>query len=419
MYDVMNVNAASSERKTNVADLSARDGVRASVRVAFIGNLAGAGYAGAKAAIEAGAIAELFLGSHEQGMARPGSDQDGGGPLLIYEYDVGASEVRSLGGRIVRRLRAEFRSIAVIRRLLRFDVIQSYTGSLFFLSSFAVLTFGVLRLRPFLAFATGSDLREVAASEPGRRGWIMRMFFRRAARTLVLNVDLMPVAEKLRLRHAGFSPFPIDTRKYEPRKVAKLYCEPDELLVFMPSHLDWGEGDPSKNRNSTKGNDRLIRAFARFIDGGNKGHLVLLDRGPDRHAARLLVGELAISEQVTFLPEMTKAQLIDHFNMADVIADQFDIGSFGMTGLEAMACGKPVLIFIDQSIAARCYRSLPPVLNAKSEDEILSALEKMKNADTRIQLGKSARDWILANHDSSIVGHQFLELYNEALSGLR
>jgi glycosyltransferase involved in cell wall biosynthesis len=383
------------------------------MRVAFIGNLAGGAYMMERAAAKHGIATTLFLSRNETGMARP---RDAGAqrpPLEIVEYGL-PPDRRSLPQRLVRRLQHEMSMLTTVPALLRADLVQSFTGSLF-LSPVWRLLFGRLQVRPYLAFATGSDLREVAALDKSRVGCRMLTFFRKARMTLLLNLDMVAVADRLGLSNARFFPFAVDTDMFQPLSVRRDYCPDDGLLIFMPSHLDWGETDNKPGRNSTKGNNRLLRAFARFLGAGRKGHLILLDRGPDRLAARRLVADLRLGSHVTWLAELTRPELVAHFNMADVVADQFDIGAYGTTTLEAMACAKPVLVYVDRECAARCYAELPPVLSVRSEEEILSSLLSMQDAGRRAALGRQARQWVVRYHDSEAVGRQLISLYRETL----
>lgn len=334
-----------------------------------------------------------------------------GPELRVVGDDVGTSPGRPFT-RVVRRIQYELSAVKVLASLLRADVIQSFTGSLF--SSWSwMAAFGLLRLRPYIACATGSDLREVAAHDRGRAGRHMRAFFERAERVLLLNIDMPVVADHLGWARAKFFPFAVDATSFAPKPVPRTYGGSEDLLIFMPSHLDWGVVDNAPGRSSTKGNDRLIRAFARFIAGGGRGHLLMLDRGPDRDVARRLVNELKIAPYVTFKPHMTKSELVSHMNMADVVADQFDVGAFGTTALEAMACGKPVLMHIDMAHADRCYSERPPILNAKTEDEILTALWTAADRHQRDDLGVRARAWLLRFHDENTVAKQLVDIYRE------
>ncbi len=383
-------------------------------RIGLIGNLAGGAVMMERPLARLGVATTLFLSRSETTLAHPDWDQkaDDCAPLRVVRYGHPPAE-RPIA-RVFARINHEAGAASVLPALLRQDLIQSFTGSLF-QSSVWTLAFGVLRLRPYLACATGSDLREVAAGDSGRVGRRMRLFFRKARATLLLNLDMVRVADALALENARFFPFAIDTARFALERSPRRYGRAEDVLYFMPSNLDWGETDRRSGRSSTKGNDRFLRAFARHVAGGAPAHLVLLDRGPDRMRARALVAELGISTRVTFLPEMTKPDLVRHMQMADVVADQFDIGAFGSTGLEAMACSRPVMIHIDEGCAARCYGDTPPVVNVRDEDEILAAMARLADPGERAEIGTRARRWVVAHHDSAVVARRLLALYDEIL----
>lgn len=384
------------------------------MRVAFIGNLAGGAYMMGRPVAARGVEVLLFLAPWEGSLANPGWEERAEPDprtFSVVRYGVTAPRRAGRVGGLLARLGTALSCIVRLPTLLRTNVIQSYTGTLF-ISWAWLLAFGVLRLRPYIACATGSDLREVAATAGGYQGWLYRLFFRRAAVVLLLNLDMPPIADRLRLAQARFFPFAVDTKYFHPRDVARRYCGPDALLVFMPSHLDWGDADNMPCRSSTKGNDRLIRAFAQLLAEGASGHLVLLDRGPDRSAARALIDALGIGPNATFCSQMTKSELLAHLNMADVVADQFDIGAFGTITLEAMACAKPVLVHVDEACATRSYGELPPVLSARTEDEILAALRRARDADVRRSIGAQARDWVVHHHDADRVAARLTEIYD-------
>lgn len=384
------------------------------IKIAVVGNLAGSGYMMERALAQNHIKTRLFIGNREKDIALPtweNSIQEEP-KLFLFRYGV---KIWKEGSYLMSRwtiLKHELSCLICIPKLVWSQLIYSYSTALFD-SRIWEYVFGHFTIRPYVAFAAGSDIREVAALESNKYGDRVRLFFRKAKKVLLLNIDMVEVADRLKLTNAEFFPFSIDTFKYAPRKVTKKYCEEDDLLIFMPSHLDWGQIDNAPHRNSTKGNDRLIKAFARFIHAGNKGHLILLDRGPDKDIAKTMVDNLNISDKVSFLPQMKKNELIEHYNMADVLADQFDIGSFGTTGLEAMACGKPLLIYINTICAARCYEEQPPVVNSKTEEEIYLNLIKLKNQDIRDQIGLQSRSWVLKFHDSKIVSKKLIEIYGK------
>ena len=385
-------------------------------KVALIGNLAGGAYMMFRPIRGKGVNSHLFLARSESGISRPEwENRQFLSQNLDFLHEYGRKQYPSVGSimKLFQFFQNQLAFLSTCFELIQFDLIQSFTGSLF-LSPFWILIFGVFRKKPYIACATGSDIREVALQR-GLRGQLMRYFFRRAAKTLLLNLDMVEIKTKLGLNNAEFFPFMIDTQKFRPRFVRREYAPKRKILFFMPSHLDWGVTDNVPGRSSTKGNDRFICAFARYVKENDNAHLVILDRGPDREIAKQLISQLGISSCVTFLPEMQKEELVKHFRMADVIVDQFDVGAFGTTGLEAMACAKPVMIYIKNHCADQCYSERPPVLNAQSEKEIYQQISLLHDKNYREQIGRKARSWIIKYHDADRVADRLIGIYEDVL----
>ncbi|MEY2747035.1 MAG: hypothetical protein RL112_2077, partial [Planctomycetota bacterium] len=84
----------------------------------------------------------------------------------------------------------------------------------------------------------------------------------------------------------------------------------------------------------------LVRAFARASEGLD-ARLVLVGDGPEHAATRAVVRELGIGSRVLFLGE--RDALPELLAPADVFALSSSDESFGLSALEAMACGTSVV----------------------------------------------------------------------------
>lgn len=84
----------------------------------------------------------------------------------------------------------------------------------------------------------------------------------------------------------------------------------------------------------------LLRAFE-LATRGLKAELLLVGDGPDQQASRLLARELGIQDRVRFLGE--RDVLPELLAPADVFALSSSEESFGLSALEAMSCGTPVV----------------------------------------------------------------------------
>lgn len=84
----------------------------------------------------------------------------------------------------------------------------------------------------------------------------------------------------------------------------------------------------------------LVRAFARSLQG-RSATLVLVGDGPELPECRNVARELKISDRVVFLGE--RDILPELLAPADVFALSSSSESFGLSALEAMSCGTPVV----------------------------------------------------------------------------
>src|SRR5262249_34957635 len=84
----------------------------------------------------------------------------------------------------------------------------------------------------------------------------------------------------------------------------------------------------------------LLRAFE-LATRGTSALLTLVGDGPDQGACRTLARELGIGDRVRFLGE--RDALPELLAEADVFALSSSEESFGLSALEAMSCGTPVV----------------------------------------------------------------------------
>ncbi len=69
--------------------------------------------------------------------------------------------------------------------------------------------------------------------------------------------------------------------------------------------------------------------------------LLMVGDGPDRTAAEHLASQLGVADHVEFLGKQNNVQRL--IRLADVLLMPSEMESFGLAGLEAMACGVPVV----------------------------------------------------------------------------
>lgn len=170
------------------------------------------------------------------------------------------------------------------------------------------------------------------------------------------------------------------------------------VRYFHPSNLDIGLTDSTPGRNSTKGNDRFIRALLRAMDEGVDAECVILDRGPDRKIIRKMIESSKHGEKFFWRPHLNRDELFEEMANSDIVVDQFDVGGLGGLAIEAMAIGRAVLLHLETKGMPIVYPQLPPVLNAKSEEEIYQSIKANQDRGKPLEIGLRAHDWVNAYH---------------------
>ena len=127
-------------------------------------------------------------------------------------------------------------------------------------------------------------------------------------------------------------PYGIDSDEFRPRDhaaVAEIRRRYGSRLVLTVGRLVY-----------YKGFEYLIRTMANV-----RGHLLIVGDGPLRAQLQAEATRSGVARHVTFLGNLPRAELLNHYHAADVFALPSVARSeaFGIVQLEAMASGKPVV----------------------------------------------------------------------------
>ena len=155
-----------------------------------------------------------------------------------------------------------------------------------------------------------------------------------------------------------------------------------------------------------KGNDLLLRAFARFTHPS--AYLILAHWGQDLEKTKKYIDELGISTKVFWEPVSSRPLLFQKMQAADVVCDQFVMDGFGTTIVESLCAGTPV-IAREQLGSCLPGQNPPPILPAKSEDDILQHLQALSSQKYRNSVGCLSKKWAMEERYSPALAQQFLE----------
>ncbi|MEM4335731.1 MAG: glycosyltransferase family 4 protein [Candidatus Anstonellales archaeon] len=340
-------------------------------KIAHVGkNLANVPYTYVKELRAAGLNIDLYIGGISDQAEKPYNNEE-----WVYAYE---------------KYTIKDKLLDLTRLATQYDCFQTYAGSSVFLQ---------FLFKPFIVYATGSDLHELAYRN-SVDGFLMRKSLEKCEKIFFSNVHLYHDIENFSLvDKAVFIPQIISVDFHKQKNPKNFFEEYEKPIIFCPSRLDF----------EIKGQDRLIRAFMLYKSRGGKGTLIFVDWGVDKDKAKEICKKI---KDVVFVGVMEREELLNAYLSADIIADQFVLGAMGLTSLEAMALGKPVIAYINEKLHQKLYRSVPPVLDAKNEDEIYNILIKLCEIDI-LEIGEKSQKWLNKYHNKRNIVKKIITVYKQ------
>lgn len=216
------------------------------------------------------------------------------------------------------------------------------------------------------------------------------------------TIDEFQITREIRVIH-NF----IDTQRYtpEPTVCRKQDFAPDGEKILLHA----------SNFRPVKRVGDVVRIFDR-IRSEIPSKLLLVGEGPERLFVQQLVKELKLVEDVLFLGELDTLEEI--LNCADLVVLPSEQESFGLTALEAHACGVPVI--------AAAVGGLPEVVIdgetgfllpvGEIADMSKKGLSLLTNPDLAREFRISARQRALEAFDSKSIVTQYETMYEDVLA---
>ncbi len=238
--------------------------------------------------------------------------------------------------------------------------------------------------RPFYAQAHGSDLH-VNMRNPLLR-IVTRSVFQKAKVVFYVTPNLLAYA-------SGFD----GKFRYLPNPVRVDGLDEAPPPKRLTSAVIFTRLDP------VKGVDRIFPAAERLR---RSVELTALAWGP-------LAGEYLqrYGSQVRFVPPVPRGEVDPFLRRFDIVIGQMQQGSLGLSELEAMASGRPLITGIDWSYYPD---DPPPVIEAANAEDVAAAVERLKDDEAELaRLSRAGREWVRRNHGFA----RHLQLLEQAYFG--
>jgi L-malate glycosyltransferase len=127
-------------------------------------------------------------------------------------------------------------------------------------------------------------------------------------------------------------PFGVDTNTFVPKKVSSLFQNGDFVL---------GSTKPLEPIYNI---DILIKSFSNLASQYPKLKLLIIGEGSSEAELRALAKQTGYIERIVFTGRVPFNKMNDYYNMIDVLVNISQYESFGVSVIEAMSCGKPVIV---------------------------------------------------------------------------
>jgi glycosyltransferase involved in cell wall biosynthesis len=249
---------------------------------------------------------------------------------------------------------------------------------------------GLVSGLPFVLHFHGGDLIE----DDRRAYWHMLHVYaaRRAARCLVSTPDLLQYAERLPVS-LEFLPNPVD--------------------LNVESGGGGGGIVFSSKLDSRKGSEIFLPAAIELRKRGYEVTVLGFGSSAYKDGVLVLIDELNQIGAKIIRQRLSSNEFNDILGKADVVVGQFAVGALGVTELDALARGRPIVTRFDFPAA---YGAPPPVSWAQDSAGIVEKVESLLGgAALRERQGLEGREWVRREHSRSRIVDRLLTIYEEAM----
>ncbi len=210
----------------------------------------------------------------------------------------------------------------------------------------------------------------------------MRFFLNRLDAVVV---PTRPILEELvrmapRMPYTAVIPTGVDTNRFRPvssdTAIRERYGIGSSPLILYVGRVAFEKNIDSIIRNLSRVGDRS----ARFM---------IVGEGPARKHLEQLVHSLGLQERVIFTGFVPDSRLVDYYAAADAFISASKFETQGLSMLEAMSCGKPVVSINYRAITDFIVDGENGFLFNEFQDNMAETIDRALSSDTRIR--KNAR----------------------------
>jgi glycosyltransferase involved in cell wall biosynthesis len=274
------------------------------------------------------------------------------------------------------------------------DIVHAhYASSYGFVASLA-------RISPLYLSVWGSDVYHFPKKPLNKR--ILSFSLSSATYICSTSRAMLEETKKYTDKHIELIPFGVDTNHFVPN----------------PSQKSSGEFHIgiAKSLKDIYGFPKLIEAFAKLVKEEDCVHLVIIGDGPEKERYQQMVEKHGMSQQVTFVGFVPQEELPQLLTELDLFVLPSESESFGVSALEAQACGVPVIVNNVGGLPEVVKHGVTGMIMPNNEpEEIYNAMKTLLNDDhNRHQMEVNAVQFVRDNYQWDDCVQQMVDLYKKS-----
>jgi glycosyltransferase involved in cell wall biosynthesis len=321
----------------------------------------------------------------------------------IRVFDHQALPRKAFGGNAMSKL-VYLKAVTELRRVIldfKPDIIHAHYAT----------SYGLLGARsgfhPLGISAWGSDVMDFPDRSIMHR-FLLKNNFKKADLILATGQTISESIHRITNQKVEIVSFGVDTAVFSPGPKSHGYTEEDLVIGTV------------KSLEEVYGIDILLKAFAML----KQWHpalplkLLIVGGGSKENEYRSLAGQLGIAEQTHFAGKVSFQEVPAYHNCLDIFANLSHNESFGVSVLEAAACGKPVVL---SDIGGLKEVVLPqitgiPVLPGDTEAAAKAFEVLVLDKELRQKMGREGRIFVEKNYSWPASLARMEQLYAELIS---
>ena len=263
------------------------------------------------------------------------------------------------------------------------------------------------RFRPFILSVWGSDVFEFP-----RKSYFHKVLFKwnlkRTDKVLSTSHAMKKELSLYTKANVEVTPFGVDTRIFHPHEVKNE--EEKQILYFgiIKSIEDkYGIGAIIKAIQILKCDLPDFKFRVLFV--GNGGRIDFYKK---------LVIDLGLNDIIIFTGKVASAEIPFYHNMLDIFLNVSIVNeSFGVSVIEAMACGKPVIVTNASGLTEIVKENTGIVIKMNDANALANAIKKIiENPELRKNLGEEAMKHVKSNYELNDCVNLMENIYKEVFN---